>query len=165
MTDIEEWRIVSWAPKYRVSNKGRVLGPRGWVLTPIIRNTYHAVNLFPTKDKSKMENIHVLVLEAFVGPRPEGHHGCHWDGDKSNNRLSNLRWATVKENIADQKRHGTFVSGVRNGRAKLTQEQADKIRSEHQPRKIGFGSTVLARKYGVSKKVILRVVNGTAYAP
>ena len=166
MTDTqEEWRVVSWAPKYRVSNMGRVRGSRGWILTPLIRNTYHAVNLFPTKDRSKMESIHVLVLQAFVGPRPAGFHGCHGDGDKSNNRLSNLRWATVKDNIADQKRHGTFVSGVRSGMAKLTQEQVDKIRSEHRPKTIGYGPTFLARKYGVGPSAIKRIVNGTSYAP
>jgi hypothetical protein len=165
MTNEEEWRVISWAPKYQVSNFGRVRGARGWILKPIFRNTYHAVNLFPTKDRSKMENIHVLVLQAFVGPRPDGYHGCHWDGDKSNNCLGNLRWATVKENIADQKRHGTFVSGVRNGRSKLTQEQVDQIRSEYRPRQNGYGSAALAKKYGASPTTIKRILNLTSYAP
>lgn len=167
MSDIiEEWRVVSWAPKYQVSNLGRVRGPRGWVLKPILRNSYHAVNLFPTKDRARMENIHILVLQAFVGPRPEGnHHGCHWDGDKSNNRLSNLRWATVKENIADQKRHGTFVSGARNGKARFTQEQVDQIRREHRPNLAGHGAGALAKKYGACASTVKRILNGTSYAP
>ena len=38
--------------------------------------------------------IHELVLHAFVGPRPEGMWAAHGNGDKSDNRVENLRWAT-----------------------------------------------------------------------
>jgi hypothetical protein len=33
-----------------------------------------------------------LVLEAFVGPAPEGHIPFHIDGNTLNDRLDNLRW-------------------------------------------------------------------------
>src|ERR1019366_6583118 len=36
-------------------------------------------------------------------PTPE-HQAAHWDGDKTNNRESNLRWATRIENAEDAKR-------------------------------------------------------------
>lgn len=51
--------------------------------------------------------VHRLVLEAFVGPAPEGMEGCHNDGDPANNALSNLRWSTHQENIWDKEIHGT----------------------------------------------------------
>jgi hypothetical protein len=51
--------------------------------------------------------VHRLVLEAFVGPCPEGMECRHLDGDPANNRLENLRWGTHRENAADQVRHGT----------------------------------------------------------
>jgi hypothetical protein len=48
-----------------------------------------------------------MVLEAFVGPCPEDKHGgLHWDDDKDNNTLSNLRWGTMSENMQDQLRNG-----------------------------------------------------------
>ena len=50
--------------------------------------------------------IHELVLAAFVGPRPEGMDACHWDDDKQNNSLSNLRWASRSENMRDNVRNG-----------------------------------------------------------
>lgn len=50
--------------------------------------------------------VHTLVLEAFVGPRPDGSVACHNDGDIENNHPSNLRWDTQKENIRDILRHG-----------------------------------------------------------
>jgi hypothetical protein len=58
---------------------------------PIRRGSGHqVVNLH--RDGQKVPRyVHHLVLEAFVGPRPEGLVCCHWDGDPGNNRLENLR--------------------------------------------------------------------------
>lgn len=51
--------------------------------------------------------VHRLVLEAFVSPRPPGMQACHYDGDRSNNHVENLRWDTPSANIRDSLRHGT----------------------------------------------------------
>lgn len=42
--------------------------------------------------------IQVLVLETFVGPRPEGHDADHINEDSLDNRLTNLRWLPIHEN-------------------------------------------------------------------
>ena len=45
------------------------------------------------------------------GPAPsQKHHAAHRDGNSKNNTPENIYWATPKENIADQFRHGTFHS-------------------------------------------------------
>lgn len=55
--------------------------------------------------KNKTRPVHRLVLEAFVGPAPEGYHGCHYpDSNPSNNRLENLRWGSVADNARDKYR-------------------------------------------------------------
>jgi hypothetical protein len=51
--------------------------------------------------------VHHLVLEAFVGPRPLGMEGCHGNGQPDDNRLINLRWDTRPESARDTVRHGT----------------------------------------------------------
>jgi hypothetical protein len=51
--------------------------------------------------------VHRLVLEAFVGPRPSGMEGCHDNGIPDDNRLTNLRWDTTRENHLDRVKHGT----------------------------------------------------------
>lgn len=51
--------------------------------------------------------VHVCVLEAFVGPCPEGMETRHLNGNPSDNRLDNLCWGTPKENGEDRIRHGT----------------------------------------------------------
>jgi hypothetical protein len=53
--------------------------------------------------------VHILVLEAFIGPRPTGMEGCHWNDDPADNRLANLRWDTRSANVLDSIRNGTHA--------------------------------------------------------
>lgn len=50
--------------------------------------------------------VHRLILEAFVGPCPEGMEACHGNDNPADNRLSNLRWATRSANTYDKIRNG-----------------------------------------------------------
>ncbi len=51
-------------------------------------------------DNSYTKRIHGLILETFVGKRPNRMQCCHDDGNSQNNSLSNLRWwDTVKNRI------------------------------------------------------------------
>ena len=43
--------------------------------------------------------VHVLVLEAFRGPRPAGGVTLHANDDPADNRLENLSWGTPQENM------------------------------------------------------------------
>lgn len=115
----EEWRsVVGCEGEYEVSNRGRVRsldrvvetsrGPRkyrGRMLKCSTARTpdYPVVNL----RRGISERVHNLVLEAFVGPRPDGYVACHDDGDPYNNHLSNLRWDTYSSNNRDLVRHNT----------------------------------------------------------
>ena len=60
-------------------------------------NRYRRVNAGPGFDVQNPA-VHTLVLETFVGPRPDGHDADHIDGDRLNNRLENLRWLPAEEN-------------------------------------------------------------------
>lgn len=62
----------------------------------------------------------------------------HWDGDRRNNRLVNLRWGTPQENNADQDRHGRRIQAERHPRAKLTVADTLEIR-----RRLAAGETVM----------------------
>lgn len=52
-----------------------------------------------------------LVLEAFVGPCPDGMEALHWDDDFGNNAIENLRWGTRTENMRDMSRNGGGNAG------------------------------------------------------
>lgn len=99
--------------------------------------------------------VHRLVLLTFIGPCPKGMQGCHNDGNKLNNHVSNLRWDTVKNNIHDKFRHGTMPLGERHHKSKLTESNVIEIRSL-----IGKVRVMeLARRFGVSKSTILFIKN------
>jgi hypothetical protein len=57
--------------------------------------------------------VHILVLTAFVGPRPDGMQGCHGPAGQADNRIANLRWDTPGENNRDQVSAGTHPFATR----------------------------------------------------
>jgi hypothetical protein len=92
-------RLVPYRDGNHRRRKGQILAGR---LDPDGRPT---VSL--RKSPPYRARVQRLVLEAFVGPAPEGTVCCHNDGDPTNNRLSNLRWDTMTANQLDAVRHGT----------------------------------------------------------
>jgi hypothetical protein len=108
--------------------------------------------------------IHRLVLEAFVGPCPEGMECRHHpDRDPANNRLENLRWGTRTENVADMKRDGTqFVArGELCGKAKLTAERVLEMRAR---RRGGALLSALAQDFGVTPQAAGWICSGKRWA-
>ncbi len=142
-----------YAGLYRVSNLGRVFGiRRGNFLTPTREKTgYHTVCLSSGGVATKFR-LNVLVLSTFCGPAPVcGAHAAHNDGDKSNNALRNLRWATSHENQADVDRHGRRCRGEAVFGAVLTEADVLEIR-----KRISFGerNRPLSEDFGVSVSTI-----------
>lgn len=113
MQGMEAWKPVPHAPdRYEVSDQGRIrslIGKAPRILKPGIhpRTGHRMVVLAVERGKTRALWVHRLVLEAFVGPAPEGHEACHGDGDPSNNHLANLRWDTRSANRRDSVQHGT----------------------------------------------------------
>ena len=101
--------------------------------------------------------VNVLVCLAFHGPRPDDHDAAHWNGDRTDNRPENLRWATRSDNLADRGRHGTINHGERNGQAKLTAEQVRKIRRAHAN---GKTPTALSLQYDLNPRHVCDIVAG-----
>ena len=117
----ETWKpITGWEGFYSVSDQGRV---RSETRTVTLGNgqtrTYKGVVLSQAIDADRRcwvhlarpgfrrtYRVHRLVLEAFVGPCPDGLESCHWDDDPTNNQLSNLRWDTSTANKHDMARNG-----------------------------------------------------------
>lgn len=159
-TTAEEWRPVVGFDGYEVSSHGRVRSLRNTRHTarsvPLILRATKNSNGYPQvtlRRPPRQHNtpLHRIVLEAFVGPRPPGHVCAHHDGDKWNSRLSNLRWTTQSENVADTARHGRLCVGDRNPKAKLTPQQVREIRE-----RVGTGAPQrqLGAEYGVSEQTI-----------
>lgn len=115
MSATECWLPIPWSQgRYEVSDLGRVRS------TPLVRHStglplkakedpggYPCLEIRPRPREVHHVRVHRLVLEAFVGPRPEGHVARHLNGNPGDNRLANLCWGTELENADDKRRHGT----------------------------------------------------------
>ena len=118
----EQWRpVVGYEGFYEVSDHGRVrsldrmvtrqatgvrLFRRGMMLRGTPNGSGHLkVDLRRDGERSS-RFVHRLVLEAFVGPCPDGSQCCHWNDVPDDNRLSNLRWDTPSQNLYDCVRNG-----------------------------------------------------------
>lgn len=117
----ENWKpVVGFEGLYEVSDQGRVRSLdhsttgkdgrtrryKGRVLVGSVDSSGRIQVVLSKEGKGHYRRVHRLVLEAFVGPCPPGYEGCHWDDDRSNNHLSNLRWDTSSANSMDLVRNG-----------------------------------------------------------
>lgn len=128
----------------------------GKILSPGVCEAGH-LNVAIGRGNSKL--VHVLVLTAFVGPRPPGQECLHGDGVPSNNRLTNLRWGTRLENVADSYRHNTRVRGERHPASKLTAEMVREIR--HIARSLPFAA--VARQFGIHPGTVRQIARGETW--
>ncbi len=117
----ERWLpIPGWEGLYSVSDHGNVRSEDrvivrsdgqsrelpGRPLTPVKKRTGHQWVALMRNSTRTHANVHQLVLESFVGPRPEGMVCRHLDDNPENNHVSNLAWGTVSENNHDCVRNG-----------------------------------------------------------
>ena len=137
-------------PGYFITKDGRVFKEK--TLT-VGSNGYQSTG-FRRGDANRY--IHDLVLETFVGKRPEGYDASHINGNRTDNRLENLLWESRKDNCRRQENHGTKLVGESRHNAKLTKDDVEWIR--------GFGIStrtfcrIMGNVLGVSDSTIYDVV-------
>lgn len=171
----EEWRaVIGFEGLYEVSNIGRVRGIdrvlsdgrrwKGKILAQkrdVRSGKNHKSVRLCCGNIHLFRGVHVLMLEAFVGPCPEGMQGAHNDGVADNNVLDNLRWDTPKGNAADRVRHGTQQYGEKVHGAKLTSEQISAIL---RMRASGMIYDDIGREFGVTGANICYIVLGQTWS-
>jgi hypothetical protein len=167
----EEWRAIPGFSDYEVSNLGRVRSWRikGNTTKPVIeprilrkypsgfQQKYRSVKLYK-ENKGHTISVHRLVLETFIGPKPEGQETRHLNGISTDNRLDNLAYGTHTENMADQVLHGTAVSpsGEAHGMVKITEEQVLAIRQRYENKEAT--QRQLAKEFGLHQTTISLIV-------
>lgn len=164
-----EYRLIIGFPLYRVGNDGSVwtricggatrrVGERWRRLKGHTnRDGYKVITLYRhLGGKVHTLSVHRLVLEAFVGPCPEGMECRHGpDHDKLNNNLMNLRWGTHQENVTDSVLNGRHTRGSNQPQAKLTEDDIPIIR---QLAADGMAKNAIAAKFKVHPNTIGKIV-------
>lgn len=156
----EQWKPVEgYEGLYEISDHGRVKSvryPKQHVMTVCLtQNGYGKVTLSNKGKKSC--SIHRTVAQMFI-PNPYNNPEVnHIDGNKLNNQVSNLEWATSSENQKHAFDTGLQVSRKgEDGSSILTNDQVLYIRAhahEHY-------SKHFADMFGVKRQAIDDIISG-----
>lgn len=152
--------------KPRRDRLGRHQGEKWLAPTPHHKSGHLSVMLTKNKKHHRCF-VHHLVLETFIGPRPNGMECRHLDGNPTNNRLDNLKWGTHSENELDKIKHGTHFSYLK-GRcgelatgSKLSNWDRCVILFDYLTEE--FSQATLGRRYGLTDVAINHLVHGRTW--
>lgn len=107
----EVWIRARGVEGYQVSTAGRIRSlPGNRRRGRVLRGKANKGGYLTVVIEGRTMYVHHLVAEAFFGTRPEGMETRHLNGDKSDNRVANLRFGSKSENMLDAVAHGTHVN-------------------------------------------------------
>lgn len=98
--------------------------------------------------------IHRMVALTFLGQRPPTLTINHKDGDKLNNKIDNLEYVSLCKNREHAIANGLWGFGVKNGMAKITEDDVRTIRALH-------GTTPMYRigeRFGITRQCVSFIV-------
>lgn len=120
-------RSVNWNG-YAVYEDGRVLGLRGWFLTPQEDRRGYLTVKVRVSGGDKTIKVHQLVAQCFIENPDNLVEVNHKDGDKRNNYWENLEWITRSGNIQHAYDLGLrSAMGTNNARCKTSEEEVHEI--------------------------------------
>lgn len=155
------WKTIPSYPNYEASELGQIRHKQTLKPLAIIQKKYPQTSLY-RDGRAHSVFIHVLVAEAFLGPRPTGLQVNHIDGNKQNNHASNLEYVTASENMRHAYRHALVIRprGENSPTAKLNNEQVRQI--------VGLRRTLtqrqIADQFGVSVPLIQKIHSGEMWS-
>ena len=122
-------RTVPGFSKYKADDDGNIIGQSGNVLRQQdMGRGYVYVAATDDFGKSKTVMVHRMVAAAFIENPESKPQVNHIDGNKKNNKPSNLEWATRSENIKHSYSIGLSTQKLqRNNFSKVTPESMKEI--------------------------------------
>jgi hypothetical protein len=172
-----EYRTIERFPGYRFGSDGSIwsawhrgpkrkmyLGGKWKRLCPTKNSSgYMLVGLRGADDQvHRCLQVHRLILEAFVGPCPDGCEARHFpDATRGNNAIDNLTWGTRHENHQDQWAQGSMLHGEGHHNSRLTTEAVREIRRLQSQ---GVRQFTLAKRFSTTQTNISAIVRRKAWA-
>lgn len=134
-----EWRdVVGYEGRYRVSSEGEVLSLYSGEMMSQRLNREKGYNSVTLRDgaRQKKETVHRLVALAFVENDDPSRKTQvdHVDGNRLNNKASNLEWVTPSENC-----RRAIALGLRDDARKATSERMKRNSSLMHAREVELG--------------------------
>lgn len=166
-----EYREIDRFPDYRVGDDGSVWSKKSGVWLEMNgsrtvnrkgEKVYCTVVIRDVVGRPHGKYKHRLVLEAFVGPCPEGMEARHYpDRDPTNNKLDNLSWANHIENEKDKEKHGTKLFGECVGNSKLRESDVLKIRDLYS--KGDLNQYEIAQMFDIRQSSVKEIILGRVW--
>lgn len=170
---METWKPLARNPNYEVSTAGRVREkarpvfnrgrihskpPRG--IEPFIDTEGYAFVVLrkPMGTGAEKIFVHRLVMEVYVGECPQDMTVDHIDRVRTNNALSNLRYATKEKQT--ENRDLSSISGENSKFSKLKESDVTEIRKMIE---VGFIDSVIAQRFGVGASAIKNIRTGKSW--
>ncbi len=107
---MEEWKVISEFPNYKVSNTGKVMNiKRNRLLKSGVSGNQVEYVVLYSGNVQHTRSVAKLVAHAFLPGLTEYHKVVHIDGNSLNNRLSNLTVARGVHSQTTVGKHGVKV--------------------------------------------------------
>lgn len=164
------WRAISeYEGFYEASSDGKVRSinrivrykdgsSRKWPKLELkqgLSNGYKQIFL-SKNGKSRAFKVHNIILFAFLGFKSSSMTVNHKDGNKFNNKLSNLEYITMLDNVRHGFKNGLMAVGSNNNLSKLTDAQVIAIRYLSRS---GMKPTDIATNFKITYQNVWLIVN------
>ena len=145
---------------YYIGSDNHIRSKKGTLASKLMRNGYYMTSAqYDGQMYYFME--HRVIWVWNNGSIPSGFVINHKDFNRANNNISNLELLTQKENIEYSRCHLNPPRGEKNGKAKLTNKEADAIKTLGTV--CGWSPSKIEALTGVKDYNVTRIIKGQRY--
>lgn len=149
--EVNEHGEVRSLDRYITNNRGVTRFIKGKNMKKTINNQGYCVVNLRKNNTANVVPVHVLVAKAFINNEFNYPTVNHIDGDKTNNTISNLEWATYSRNNIH-----ALEMGLRSPRGNMI----GKFNNNNELISTYRSTCEAARKTGISRAGISHCING-----
>ncbi|TNJ45437.1 HNH endonuclease [Tamlana fucoidanivorans] len=166
----EKWKDIQFDDgiatneKFKISNYGRILNCKGDQPFLVKESFINGYQNLPLKQKlngkSTSRYVHKLVAQHFL-EQNDGVYVVHLNYDKTDNKVSNLKWATKREKEVHQFSNPEYKNTPRKRTySKLTETKVKLIKRKINDPNRRTRLKMIARQFGISEMQLYRIKTG-----